>query len=278
PYAMLAAFVVGGVLAGFALAGLVKQDRSRGLSPLPATTVVAQLPGQDAAAPVAEAPAPVTQQRALARFARNDRAHVRADWVAGFYPLYETAAKAYGVNWLLIASVHKQESAFSTSRGIYRGLNFARCCAGPMQFNVTNGETSTWDRYRHAYKAAPRPASYNHRTAKHPSVYDDFDAIMAAAKLLRDSGATTRLDARAWSAAYDYYGHDLTGTQYADQVLARALGWGIKGFCINCEADGGILARVSGAWGAPVRAALQPPPPPQEKQRPTALAARHRGD
>jgi len=276
PVAMLAGFVLGCVLAGFALAGLIGRDNAPAATALPASTVVAQLPAPNAPAPAAPAPAPTTQPRAIAQFAANDRAHVRADWVAGFYPLYETAAKTFGVNWLLLASVHKQESAFSTSRGVYRGLNFARCCAGPMQFNVTNGKTSTWDRYRDAHKAAPRPASYNNMTSKHPSVYDDFDAIMAAAKLLRDSGASAQLDARAWSAAYDYYGHDLTGTQYADQVLARALRWGRGGFCINCEADAGILARVAGAWGDPLRAALAPPAPPEKKRQPTALAARHR--
>jgi hypothetical protein len=273
---MLAAFVVGGVIAGFALSGLIGRERAPALGALPATPEVVQLPAAGGTAPVAAAPAPGSQPRAIAQFARNDRAHVRAEWVAGYYPLYEAAAKAYGVNWLLLASVHKQETAFSTSRGIYRGLNFARCCAGPMQFNVTNGKRSTWKRYRDAYLAAPRPASYNHMTASHPSVYDDFDAIMAAAKLLRDSGAGAQLDAGAWTAAYDYYGHDVTGTQYADQVRARALGWGVDGFCINCEADSGILARVAGAWGEPVRAALQPPPPQNEKRRPKAMAARVR--
>jgi hypothetical protein len=283
PAAMLAAFVLGGVLAGFALSGLLRRgDRAAALPAQPATTIVSSLPGRDAPAPVAAAPAPTSQPEALAQFAANDRAHVRAEWVAGFYPIYETAAKAYGVNWLLLASVHKQESAFSTSRGVYRGLNFARCCAGPMQFNVTNGTRSTWDRYRDAFRAAERPATYNHMTDRHPSVYDDFDAVMAAAKLLRDSGASAMLDATAWTAAYDYYGHDLTGTQYADQVLARALGWGRGGFCVNCEADGDMLARVAGAWGEPVRTALAPKPTkkpaprtkPQRRRK--AISARHR--
>jgi hypothetical protein len=273
---MLAGFVLGCALAGFALAGLLSRDTAPAGTARPAITMAAALPAANAPAPVAEAPAPTTQARAVAQFAANERAHVGAEWVAGFYPLYETAAKTFGVNWLLLASVHKQESAFSTSPGVYRGLNFARCCAGPMQFNVTNGKVSTWDRYRDAHQAAPRPASYNNMTAKHPSVYDDFDAIMAAAKLLRNSGAGMALDARAWSAAYDYYGHDLTGTQYADQVLARALGWGRGGFCIDCEADAGILTRVAGAWGDQLRAALAAPPPPEEKRRTKAVAARHR--
>ena len=57
----------------------------------------------------------------------------------GFYPIYATAQSTFGVNWLLIASIHKQESAFSTAPTTYHGLNFAGCCGGPMQFNVTNG-------------------------------------------------------------------------------------------------------------------------------------------
>ncbi len=71
-------------------------------------------------------------------------------------------------------------------------------------------------------------------TAKHPSIYDDFDSIMAAAHLLSADGAGYALDDSAWIAAYDYYGHDATGVSYADQVLARAIGWSQHGFCINC--------------------------------------------
>ena len=169
-----------------------------------------------------------------------------AGWVSGFYPIYAQAQKAYGVNWLLIASVHKQETAFSTHPTTYHGLNFANCCAGPMQFNVTNGVRggigSTWARYKNASAAAKRPATYPHRTAKHPSVYDDYDAIMAAAALLRDSGAGANLDASAWRAAYDYYGHDATGVDYADEVVARAIGWGQKDFCINCGTDASMMS------------------------------------
>src|SRR5260221_403821 len=79
-----------------------------------------------------------------------------------------------------------------------------------------------------------RPPGYDHMTASHPSIYDDFDAIMAAAHLLSADGAGYALDLSAWNAAYDYYGHDATGVLYADQVLARAIGWSQGGFCINC--------------------------------------------
>ena len=77
----------------------------------------------------------------------------------GFYPIYAVAQRTFGVNWLLLASIHMQESAFSTAPGTYHGLNFAGCCGGPMQFNVTNGPVSTWqlvsDSY--IYGSARRP-------------------------------------------------------------------------------------------------------------------------
>jgi hypothetical protein len=94
-------------------------------------------------------------------------------------------------------------------------------------------------------------------TARHPSIYDDFDAIMAAAHLLSADGAGYALDDTAWNAAYDYYGHDLTGVTYADQVLARAIGWSQHGFCINCGVETSLVEAVNAAYGAPVAASLE---------------------
>jgi hypothetical protein len=243
-------------------------------TPSAATPAIATKPGHatTAADTGAAAPAPTERRADERRFSANDRAHVPASWVAGFYDIYAEAQRAYGVNWLLIASVHKQETAFSTHPTTYHGLNFARCCAGPMQFNVTNGHAasgSTWARYRDAGARGRRPTGYPHATKKHPSIYDDYDAIMAAAALLRDSGAGRDLDASAWRAAYDYYGHDLTGVAYANEVLARAIGWGQHRFCINCATDAQMLGAVDAAWGAPVRAQMTPPAP----DAPVAVAA-----
>jgi len=173
-------------------------------------------------------------------------------WMEGFYPIYATAQITFGVNWLLIASIHKQESAFSTAPTTYHGLNFAGCCGGPMQFNVTNGPVTTWDLVSDSYEYGKRPAVYDHMTATHPSIYDDFDAIMAAAHLLSADGATLELNGAAWDAAYDYYGHDATGVSYADEVLARAIGWSQHGFCINCGVEAAMVEAVQGAYGAPV--------------------------
>ena len=180
----------------------------------------------------------------------------------GFYPIYSVAQSTFGVNWLLIASIHMQETAFSTAPSIYHGLNFAGCCGGPMQFNVTNGRGrgagSTWDLVSDSYRYGVRPAVYDHMTARHPSVYDDFDSIMAAAHLLSSDGAGYALEGAAWDAAYDYYGHDATGVLYADQVLARAIGWSQHGFCANCNTEPAMVAAVHAAYGAPVLAALTP--------------------
>jgi hypothetical protein len=60
--------------------------------------------------------------------------------------------------------------------------------------------------------------------AYHPSIYDDYDAIVVVAWRLYSDGAGTALNDSAWWAAYDYYGHDAYGVEYADEVLARAIG------------------------------------------------------
>ena len=212
----------------------------------------------------ASAPAPILAQPSVAqqttdarRFVDATQTHIQRRWMEGFYPIYEAAQITFGVNWLLIASIHMQESAFSTAPSTYHGLNFAHCCGGPMQFNVTNGPVTTWALVANSYTYAKRPASYDHMTAKHPSIYDDFDAITAAAHLLSADGAGYALDDSAWIAAYDYYGHDATGVTYADEVLARAISWSQHGFCINCGVQPAMVEAVHAAYGAPVLAELE---------------------
>jgi hypothetical protein len=208
-------------------------------------------------------PSSLQAHRDMALYEARTSTHIPERWMQGFYPIYATAQRTFGVNWLLLASIHRQESAFSTAPGIYAGLNFAHCCGGPMQFNVTNGGApgsfSTWALVSDSYRYGRRPASYDHETAHHPSIYDDFDAIMAAAHLLSADGAGYGLDDSAWNAAYDYYGHDLTGVTYADQVLARAIGWSQHGFCINCGVETSLVEAVHAAYGAPVAASLEVP-------------------
>jgi hypothetical protein len=204
-------------------------------------------------------PSRAQQQLAATRLVDQTETAIPTRWMEGFYPIYGTAQKTFGVNWLLIASIHKQESAFSTAPTTYHGLNFAGCCGGPMQFNVTNGGRdtgSTWNLVSDSYKYGKRPAAYDHMTQAHPSIYDDFDAIMAAAHLLSADGAEYALNGAAWDAAYDYYGHDATGVSYADEVLARAIDWSQHGFCINCGVEPAMIEAVHAAYGAPVLATL----------------------
>jgi hypothetical protein len=118
-----------------------------------------------------------------------------------------------------------------------------------MQFNVTNGPVSTWDIARNAYQLGKRPAAYDHRTSTHPSIYDDYDSIMAAVWLLASDGAGLELSDRAWRAAYDYYGHDGAGVEYADVVIARAIGWSQHGFCPACSVEPLLVRAVHEAYG-----------------------------
>lgn len=209
---------------------------------------------------IAAAPAPGPTKAKGATVAASPRAgadyyrrtasrKVSASAEAGFLPLYREAARVFGVDWRLIASVHRQETAFSTEPSTYKGLNAFGCCAGPMQFNVTNGPVSTWASYRNAFRQGNRPTAYPHPTRKHPSVYDDFDVMMAAGALLRDGGARGALDGGSWLAAYAYYGRDEFGVGYASQVLARALAWRRDGFAVNSADDPALIARLEDTYG-----------------------------
>ena len=209
-----------------------------------------------AGATIVASPSGTQQQLDASRFVDQTESHISTRWMEGFYPIYGIAQHTFGVNWLLLASIHRQESAFSTASDTYTGLNFAGCCGGPMQFNVTNGPVTTWRLVSDSYRYGTRPRSYDHVTSKHPSIYDDFDSIMAAAHLLSADGAGYALDGAAWDAAYDYYGHDATGVTYADQVIARAIGWSQHGFCINCGVETTLVEAVHAAYGAPVLATL----------------------
>jgi len=229
-------------------------------TPVAVSASLTSAAGASASAAIVARPSPEQQRLDARSLLDATRTHISRRWMEGFYPIYATAQSTFGVNWLLLASIHRQESAFSTAPSTYHGLNFAHCCGGPMQFNVTNGGSripSTWDLVSDSYRYGRRPAHYDHMTTSHPSIYDDFDSIMAAAHLLSADGAEYALNESAWDAAYDYYGHDATGVAYADQVLARAIGWSQHGFCINCGVEPAMVQAVHAAYGAPVLAALE---------------------
>lgn len=174
-----------------------------------------------------------------------------------YVPIYRAAASAHDVHWLLLAAVHAQETDFSRLRvsgirgnAVSSGWN-ACGAAGPMQFGIVGvapynatapscgaltgtGAGATWARYRDAHRRLPstaRPRRYPQMRSRLPDcsrvpanqgcVYDDVDAIAAAAAYLHDLGARRELDARAGRAAQRYNG----AAVYADAVLARARLW-----------------------------------------------------
>jgi hypothetical protein len=280
--------ILGAAVLVAVLTGLVGRSQSvpAAVPPPVLVAAVTPVPGQSSAggadphSAIVAQPSSAEQSAEAARLVDRTEAHISRRWMEGFYPIYAEAQSTFGVNWLLIASIHKQESAFSTAPSTYHGLNFAGCCGGPMQFNVSNGPVTTWDLVSDSYIYGKRPAHYHHMTATHPSIYDDFDAIMAAAHLLSADGAEYALDGAAWDAAYDYYGHDATGVSYADEVLARAIGWSQHGFCINCGVEPAMVSAVYAAYGAPVLAALEaeaaakPKPKQESKPKQSAMTSR----
>jgi hypothetical protein len=115
-------------------------------------------------------------QRGGGAFRRpNPAAAARADIPGGYLALYRAATKRHcpGLSWAILAGVGKVESNHGRAQlpGVRSGLNSAGCCAGPMQFNLTDGPPSTWARYGRG------------------SPYDPGDAIPAAARKLCAEGA-----------------------------------------------------------------------------------------
>jgi hypothetical protein len=99
-----------------------------------------------------------------------------ADIPRGYYDLYvDAAATCRGLSWQLLAAIGKVESDHgrSPAPGVRSGLNRAGCCAGPMQFNLTNGPPSTWQ-------------TWGDGVLHH--VYDPTHAIPAAARKLCGDG------------------------------------------------------------------------------------------
>jgi hypothetical protein len=171
-----------------------------------------------------------------------------------YLAVYREPARVFGLDWLVLASVHDQETGFSTNPATYDGLNAAGCCAGPFQLNVTNGPPSTWASQRDAFRRGRRPERYPHPQAPHPSVYDDFDAAMAAASLLHANGADAALGARTWNAVRAYNGSGPLAAAYADAVMGRARAWEEE----SVSADGAV-GSTGAAMEWPVRGPVTSP-------------------
>jgi len=118
-------------------------------------------------APAAKAPAIDTATINASTQALSD---VPSDYLATYVVAAKQCPK---LTWQVLAGIGKVETNHGRSQapGVHSGLNSAGCCAGPMQFNLTNGPPSTWDAF-----------------GRGGDVYDPSDAIPAAARKLCANG------------------------------------------------------------------------------------------
>ena len=153
-----------------------------------------------------------------------------------FLRIYEDAARVYASLAVSAdggARGRELLQQLDAARGSRSGVNFAGCCAGPMQFYIAGGASpavggagATWAGYRHAYRRArlPRPAAYPLRIERpHPNVYDSYDSIYAAASYFHELGAGARLDSRSFQALVSYKGSPPASVPYARADYERAL-------------------------------------------------------
>lgn len=89
--------------------------------------------------------------------------------------IYRSAARAYALDWRVLAAIGKIESDHgrSTAPGVSSGLNFAHCCSGPMQICTVASCGEVWQHYAVDGDGDGRR-----------SVYDPADAIFAAGAIV----------------------------------------------------------------------------------------------
>jgi len=180
-----------------------------------------------------------------------------------FLRLYQDAARVYAVNPFLLMAVHEDESSFGTSTmpGVRSGTNGV-CCAGPMQFAVTGtafgGSGGTWAGYRLAHRRArlARPSNYPNQYTPHPSVYDSYDSIYAAAMYFRELGAGPELDQRTYQALLAYKGVPPASIPYARADYERAQE--LKAIAEAPSDNGGYGGTGQLAWPTPTREIISP--------------------
>ncbi|RKQ90852.1 transglycosylase-like protein with SLT domain [Solirubrobacter pauli] len=76
--------------------------------------------------------------------------HASSTIPSEYLELYRQAGSQFKVPWTVLAAIGAIESDHgrSSAAGVRSGVNAFGCCAGPMQFNLTDGPPSTWQAYR----------------------------------------------------------------------------------------------------------------------------------
>ena len=161
------------------------------------TQLKADLEGTPSAADIRRARRPLSERKRLLK------AHP-------YFVLYRTAKQHFDVPWLLVASVHYQETGFGKASD-----DLAR--------------NPAWYRHKQAAALVARPARYPNKSERHPSIHDDFDVVMSIAKELRSAAGPRDLGAKAAKALAVRYGTTPQGRLSAAMVLERARAWKILG-------------------------------------------------
>ena len=135
---------------------------------------------------------------------------------SGLLAVFERAAGSYQLGpggWAYLAAINEVESDFdrSTLPGVHSGTN-ADGAAGPMQIGIGGTAGNTWARY-----AVDAPGG-----AIPPSVYDETDAVYAAANDLHASGAPGDWPAAIY--AYNHAGWYVAQVQQLAQRYAQTAG------------------------------------------------------
>ena len=123
-------------------------------------------------------------------------------------PIYEQASVSYQLGpdgWAYLAAINQVESDFDQSAlpGVHSATN-QYGAAGPMQIGIGGSAGDTWAGYQVQVPDGPTP----------PSVYDETDAVYAAANYLHAQGAPSN-----WPAAIYAYNH---AGWYVEQVTNLA--------------------------------------------------------
>ena len=135
---------------------------------------------------------------------------------SGLLPIFEQAAGSYQLGpggWAYLAAINEMESDFdrSTLPGVNSGTN-ADGAAGPMQIGIDGAAGNTWARYQVDAPGGAIP----------PSVYDETDAVFAAANYLHASGAPSEWPAALY--AYNHAGWYVAQVQQLAQQYAQTAG------------------------------------------------------
>ena len=182
--------------------------------------------------------------------------------------MFEQAAGGYQLTpggWAYLAAINQVESNFdrSTLPGVRSGTN-ADGAAGPMQIGVGGAAGDTWARYEVDAPGGATP----------PSVYDETDAVYAAANYLRASGAPGDWPAALY--AYNHAGWYVAQVQQLAQRYAQTPGNAIT--ALGAPAAGCVAAEptTSGSAARILRDGLAAAPQDAPAQVQAAIAAGNR--